>query len=144
MANTRSKRTADTTEPAPAEPTKKRQPKRAKKASAALEPKPVEADAAAEHAETDSIQIETPEISTEVKPTESQPNHNVAESAPALSEGEEETEYADTALDEPRASDLYLDTVGIRQLSHGMLLINLRLIESSLTLTSRKCVPYRH
>ena len=73
MPKTRSKRAAETTEPVPAEPARKRQSKRVKKEPTPKpEPAPVEGPAVAER---------TPELDEQV------------------------------LKEEPRASDLYLDTV---------------------------------
>jgi U4/U6.U5 tri-snRNP-associated protein 2 len=83
MAKTRSKRAADTNEPANAEPVKqKRQSKRAKKS----EPEEV-------------VVVAEPEPMVEVEPEpEPEPDHD-------------DDDQIDEPTEEPRASDLYLDTV---------------------------------
>jgi hypothetical protein len=112
MPKTRSKRAADTVEPAPAEPAKKRQSKRAKKVpTPELEPP--------EEPPIPAAPVPVPEPESEPAKEEVEESPVVA---PDLSndipvDGDEaEQDYVEDALkEEPRASDLYLDTVGISQ-----------------------------
>lgn len=73
---------------------------------------------------------------------------------PAEASDEEEEETVDQSVEEPRASDLYLDTVSSIQILslrpsrefHGEQNVSFHLIRSivrRLTLTSRNCVRYR-
>lgn len=119
MANTRSKRAADTT-PTANEPPKKRATRRAKKAAT---PEPVEPTPVPEHAESIEVEPEPapepasapppppPEEPTKVVDEHNKPEPDMAVDVPV---DEDEDEYAQGPTDEPRASDLYLDTVCYR------------------------------
>jgi U4/U6.U5 tri-snRNP-associated protein 2 len=109
MAKTRGKRTANTIEPpSPAEPTKRRQSKRAKKTESevALEPEPVPAPVA----EPEPLPAElSPEPGPE-KEAMTEPTH-VETPDISIDDEQEEGDHIDEPTEEPRASDLYLDTV---------------------------------
>src|SRR6202167_3849311 len=112
MPKTRSKRAADTTEPTPVEPAKKRQSKRAKK-EPVPEPEPVVEEP--ELVVEESIPaVPQPEPEPEPEPTkegDKEPINDIP-----IDEEEVKEDYVEEALkEEPRASDLYLDTVSILQ-----------------------------
>lgn len=112
MAKTRAKRAADTTEPAAtaAEPAKRRQSKRAKKAEPEPEPAPEPELAPAPVAEPEPILPSEPEpvpIPIPAEPTLVEPEPK----ADIPIDDEQEEDRIDESTEEPRASDLYLDTV---------------------------------
>lgn len=106
MAKTRAKRAADTTEPPPAEPVNTRRSKRSKK-----EPTP-QPDPPQEPvpAEPEPIPVE-PELPIDSQEINEAPAPTPTPGDDLILEDEEENPYADEPKEEPRASDLYLDTV---------------------------------
>lgn len=122
MANTRSKRAAETT---PAEPPKKRATRRAKRAAT---PEPVERTPVLKHAEPSEPEHQTapePEpasepvsaplpIPEEQEKVASKSNQIAPEMAVDVPIEEDGAEDIQGTTEELRASDLYLDTVGYR------------------------------
>ncbi|KIM88765.1 hypothetical protein PILCRDRAFT_813741 [Piloderma croceum F 1598] len=120
MAKTRAKRAADTTEPAAAaaEPAKRRQSKRAKKAepepepevAPEPEPEPVPAPVAEPvpvlPSEPEPVPIPAKEAVTEPTHVEPEPRPDIP-----IDDEHEEEDHIDEPTEEPRASDLYLDTI---------------------------------
>ena len=110
MAKTRAKRAADTTEPsaAAAEPAKRRQSKRAKKAAPEPEPAVAPEPEPVLPLEPELEPIPAKEVVTEPTHVEPEPKSNIP-----IDDEQNEEDHIDEPTEEPRASDLYLDTVSL-------------------------------